>query len=254
MIVKCFGTAGYHPSEERHTSCYYLPDCGLLLDAGTGIFRLTAELLDNPRESIDVLLSHAHLDHVVGLTFLLDTMAVTKLKHVRVIGEQDKLSAIRQHLYDSLLFPVPPEFEFVELSRNVTRFPLGVEGAFLVDWIPLKHSGGSLAFVLETDGRRLAYVTDTTATLESPYVAALRDIDLLLHECNFGDEHRELAEKTGHSWLSAVTEVVRRCRPKRTLLTHHNPLAKMLGSEIKLGPDELALNMQVVNDCDVIEY
>lgn len=254
MIVKCFGTAGYHPSEDRHTSCYYLPDAGLLFDAGTGIFRLTAELLSSPRESIDILLSHAHLDHVVGLTFLLDTIAVTKLKHVRVIGEPEKLHTIRQHLYDSLMFPVPPDFEFVELPESVTRFSLGAVGAYLVDWMPLKHSGGSLGFVIEVNGRRLAYITDTTANPNSPYVESLSDIDLLLHECNFGDEHRELAAKTGHSWLSAVTAVVQKCRPKHTLLTHHNPLGKLLGSELQLGPEQVALSMQLVNDCDVIEY
>jgi ribonuclease Z len=254
MIVKCFGTAGYHPSEDRHTSCYYLPDAGVLLDAGTGIFRLTQELRAVPRESIDILLSHAHLDHVIGITFLLDTQAVTKLKQVRLIGEAPKLKAIREHLYSSLLFPVPPEFQWLELPAVPSRIPLAAPGAYLVDWVSLEHSGGSIAYVIEVQGHRLAYVTDTTACVDSPYLSSLNDLDLLLHECNFGDEDRELAEKTGHSWLSAVTDVVRSCRPKQSWLIHHNPLAKMLGCELTLGREHELLHMRIANDLDAIEF
>ncbi len=254
MILKCFGTAGYHPSEDRHTSCYYLPDAALVLDAGTGIFRLTAELLSQPRESIDILLSHAHLDHVVGLTFLLDTMSVTKLRHVRVWGEAAKLLAVREHLYNSLIFPVPPSLEFVDLASQPSRLPLAADGAFLVDWFKLEHAGGSLGYVVEVGGRRLAYITDTTARPNSAYVAALTNLDLLIHECNFGNAHHELAEKTGHSWLAAVTDVVRRCLPAKTLLVHHNPLAKLLGGELKLDAEQIALNMTLAQDGDAIEY
>ena len=110
--LHCLGTTGYHPSPKRHTACYYLPDWQLMLDAGTGLFRLTKLLLEEPQEKITILLSHAHLDHVVGLTFLLDTLAVTSLKEIVVVGMEDKLRAIQKHLYHENLFPVPPAFHF----------------------------------------------------------------------------------------------------------------------------------------------
>ena len=71
MRLHCLGTVGYHPNDSSHTSCYFLPQSGILLDAGTGIFRL-AKLIET--DSLDVLLSHAHLDHSFGLTFLLDVL------------------------------------------------------------------------------------------------------------------------------------------------------------------------------------
>jgi ribonuclease BN (tRNA processing enzyme) len=254
MKIKCFGTAGYHPSEHRHTSCYYIPELSLLLDAGTGIFRLTAELLADPRESVDIWLSHAHLDHVVGLTFLLDTMAVTTLKRVRVFGEAAKLQAIRDLIYHDLIFPVEPTIEFIELPDSASPFLVSGYRDYSVQWLPLEHPGGAVGYVIEYAGKRLAYITDTTAYPDSQYIPALRDLDVLLHECNFGDEHQALAEKTGHSWLSAVVGVVERCRPTQTQLIHHNPLAELLNIEHHLTPAQLKLGMHLANDGDSIVF
>ncbi len=259
MILKCFGTAGYHPCEQRQTSCYYVPDLALSLDAGTGIFRLTAELRRAPRASIDILLSHAHLDHVAGLTFLLDTLAVTEVQHIRVIGHPEKLQAIQDHLYNELIFPVEPRMEFVPL-----RIESGHSGGkqsfqnngidYRIQWMNLDHPGGSLGYILESMGKRLAYITDTTGTVDSPYVDNLNDIDLLLHECNFDDKHRELAIKTGHSWQSAVVDLVARCRPKQTYLIHHNPLAELMNCPLSVGPRENALRIAIAEDKQVIEF
>jgi ribonuclease Z len=254
MIIKCFGTAGYHPSEDRHTSCYYIPELSLLLDAGTGIFRLTAELLADPRESIDIWLSHAHLDHVVGLTFLLDTMAVTSLKRVRVFGEAAKLQAIRQRLYYDLIFPVEPTLEFVTLPDSSSPFLVSGQRDYFIQWLPLEHPGGSVGYVIEYAGKRLAYISDTTAYPDSPYIAALRDLDLLMHECNFDDQNQQLAVKTGHSWLSAVVDVVEQCRPRQTQLIHINPIAELMGVALKLSFDQSKIGIHLAKDRDVIEF
>ena len=225
-----------------------------MLDAGTGIFRLTAELLAEPRESVDIWLSHAHLDHVVGLTFLLDTMAVTNLKRVRVFGEAAKLKAIRERIYYDLVFPVEPEMEFIELPDSSSPFLISGHRDYSVQWMPLEHPGGSVGYVIEYAGKRLAYITDTTAYPNSPYIHALGNLDLLLHECNFGDQHQDLAEKTGHSWQSGVMGIVELCRPRQTQLIHHNPLAEVLGIAIKLSPAQVELGMHLANDCDAIEF
>ncbi|MGH7338266.1 MAG: MBL fold metallo-hydrolase, partial [Myxococcota bacterium] len=85
------GTNGYFPTQGRQTMSYLLVATGaassagsgagssagsraaLVLDAGTGLGRLAepelAELLA-PIERLDILLTHYHLDHVVGLSFL----------------------------------------------------------------------------------------------------------------------------------------------------------------------------------------
>ena len=73
MRVEILGSAGFAPSVTRETACVFVRDGehGLLLDVGTGARRL----LTGPDrlagvERLNVLLTHFHLDHVCGLTYL----------------------------------------------------------------------------------------------------------------------------------------------------------------------------------------
>ena len=97
MQLHCLGTAGYHPNEHRHTSCYFLPESGIVLDAGTGLFRLAGLIQTS---TLDILLSHAHLDHVAGLTFLLDVLFRRPVDEVRIWGQQANFK-----LCESIFFP-----------------------------------------------------------------------------------------------------------------------------------------------------
>ena len=39
MKIVLLGTTGYHPSERRHTPCMLIAESGVMLDAGTAMFR-----------------------------------------------------------------------------------------------------------------------------------------------------------------------------------------------------------------------
>ena len=227
MLLHCLGTAGYHPNEERHTSCYFLPESGILLDAGSGAFRL-APLIQT--KSIDLLLSHAHLDHVVGLTFLLDVFYQHPIDKLRIWGEQAKLDAVKEHLFSDLIFPVQLEAEFHAIDDR-KELVIGSEQQVSVQWRQQKHPGGSVAYRMDWPDRRLLYATDTTGDASCEALQWGKGTDLLMHECYFRDDAKEWAEKTGHSWSSRVIEVTQGILPKKLLLTHVNPLTKTVDGE-----------------------
>ena len=222
MRLEFLGTGGYHPNESRHTACLMLPEAGIVFDAGTSIFRIADRLLT---EELSVCLTHAHLDHVVGLTYLLEPMLSGALSRVRVYGREKVLAAVRTHLFSEPLFPVMPEFEFHPLRRN-TR-PLACPGVEVLH-APLKsHPGGSTAFRVnwqpeaEQAPRSFAYVTDTT--VDGSYTDFIRGVDVLVHECYFPDDQQEWAKKTGHSYASAVAELATEAHVGRLYLTHIDP-------------------------------
>ena len=221
MQLHCLGTAGYHPNSARHTSCYFLPDSGIVLDAGSGMFRLPGLLRG---ESLDVLLSHGHLDHTFGLTFLVGLLARNSGQQVSIWGEAEKLEAIRTHLFHELLFPVP----LTACWRAVDGLEAVQVGGATVTWRRQTHPGGSLAYRLDwsATGKSLVYATDTAGDHSTEVLEWMANADLLIHECYFRDSEREWAERTGHSWSGRVNEIDRATRPSRLLLTHIDPLCE----------------------------
>jgi len=223
MKVHCLGTTGYHPNEQRHTSCYCLPQDGIVLDAGSGLFRL-APLICTDR--IDILLSHAHLDHIVGLTYLLDILYCRPVDQVAVWGEAAKLQAVQEHLFNELIFPAPIPVTWHPIDDHES-FAIGSGGSVSVDWRRQTHPGGSVAYRLQwtKPNKKLIYATDTSGDLSRESIDWMQGADLLMHECYFRDVDQKWALKTGHCWTTRATEIARSAAVKKLLLTHVNPLA-----------------------------
>ena len=215
MKLILLGTTGYHPNEKRHTPCFMLPEVGVVLDAGTGMFRV-GPLVETA--TLDIFLTHAHLDHVVGLTFFFEFLRHRPVDRTRVFGQKEKLAAIREHLFSTHIFPVEPPMEFCPLPEAV---PLAREG--LLTHFPLEHPGGAVGYRLDWPGHSMAYVTDTTAAADAAYVEKIRGVDILVHECYFPDSMRETAVLTGHSHTTPVAEVARAAGVGRLILVHTNP-------------------------------
>jgi ribonuclease BN (tRNA processing enzyme) len=241
MQLHLLGTTGYHPNARRHTACLMLPEQGIVLDAGTGMFRVRDRLQTT---ELDIFLTHVHLDHVVGLTYLFDTLHEKPVSRVTVHGEAEKLAAIEKHLLNELLFPVNLPCEYRRLDG-----PVALCGGGRLTHFPLKHRGGSVGYRLDWPGHSLAYVTDTTAAIDEAYVESIRGVDLLVHECYFRDGQRALAETTGHSTTSQVAEIARHAGVARLVLVHMNPqdesddpiglpIAQAIFKDCALGEDE----------------
>jgi ribonuclease BN (tRNA processing enzyme) len=244
MKLLLLGTTGYHPNDRRQTACLMFPELGLVLDAGSAMYRVREYLTT---DTLDIFLTHAHLDHVFGLTFMFDVLHGHTMQRVTVHGQQAKLDAVRQHLFSELLFPVEPPFEMQVIEQHA---PLAKGGT--LTHFPLKHPGGSIGMRLDWPDRSVAYVTDTVAAKSADYVEKISGVDLLIHECYFGDDMSDQAELTGHSCLTPVAEVAAAANVGRLVLVHINPMlesdadldlaaARKIFPRIEIGVDRAEL-------------
>lgn len=238
MRLTFLGTGGYHPSERRHTACLMLAQAGIVLDAGTGFFRVQKRV---QTDELDVFLTHAHLDHIVGVTFFMVPVVLGDVKKVRVHGTAETIAACRQHLLNSRLFPVDPPFDWCELPSG----ELPVTDGGRLTWVPLEHPGGAVGYRLDWPDRSLAYITDTTAP--GDYLEFVRGVDVLIHECYFPDEMAEWAAKTGHSAASAVAQVASDAAVGRLILVHTDP------QSIDDDPVGLATMREIFPHTDIAE-
>jgi len=244
MKLVLLGTGGYFPTSRRHTACLVLPEMGIVLDAGSGMCRIGQYLQTN---RLDIFLSHAHLDHVAGLTYLVNLLPPAVLANTTVHGDAAKLEAIRAHLFADDIFPVAPTFHFAPLLATC---PLPDDGT--LKHFPLVHPGGSIGFRLDWPGHSMAYVTDTTAAAGANYVHNIRGVDLLIHESYFADDAEDMPAITGHSSLLNVAEVAAAANVGRLVLVHIDPQiehdrafdlasAKRTFPNIEIGTDGMEL-------------
>jgi ribonuclease Z len=223
MRLQFLGTGGFHPNEERHTACVWLPEQGVVFDAGTSLFRLPPRLVTR---ELQLFLTHAHLDHVCGLTYLLAPLLTKTLDRCRVYGTEAVLDAVESHLFCPAIFPIRPPVDFVPLTASVP-----VPGG-LVQSFPLHHPGGAMGYRYDRDdGFKLAYISDTNANDDC--VPFLRGVDVLIHECNYPDRLSQWCEPTGHSHTSQVARLAALAGVKQLILTHLDPQ--------QTGPDPVDL-------------
>lgn len=217
MKLVLLGCGGFHPNDRRHTACLMLPEAGIVLDAGTATYRVRDHIAT---DELDFFITHTHLDHVIGLTFLHNVLYKRNVKRVTVHAMADKIEAIREHLLHKALFPVMPPCEFSPLDG-----PVDLRDGGKLSHFPVEHPGGAVAFRLDWPMRSMAYVTDTFASADADYVEKIRGVDLLVHECFLPDEHGDWAKTTGHSTTSPVCELARDAKVGRLVLVHLNALA-----------------------------
>jgi ribonuclease Z len=245
MKLVLLGTGGYYPTSRRQTACLVLPEVGVVLDAGSGICGLDEHL---QTDRLDIFLTHAHLDHIAGLTYLVNLIPPDVCRHTVVHGDAAKLAAVREHLFAEAIFPVPPSFQFEPLDG-----PCSLPNSGTLTPFPLQHPGGSLGFRLDWPDRSMAYITDTTATTGAAYIEQIRGVDLLVHESYFPSDANDLPAITGHSSLLQVAALAAQAHVGQLVLSHIDPqlqsdkvfdlaAAKRLFDKIELGRDGTELD------------
>jgi len=214
-----------------HTSCVAVIPAGavapvLLMDAGTGIRSLPSLLGSEPFRG-SILLSHLHWDHVEGLPFC---RAVDR-DDARVdlhVPEQDGASA-RDLLARTLSppsFPIEPEGLLGRwLFLPAPEGPVSIEG-FEVAAAEVNHKGGrTLGYRVTSAAGSLAYLPDhAPAQGVAPNVRALIEgADVLLHDAQFTETERRLADDYGHATVEETIALAGEAGVGLLVLFHHSP-------------------------------
>jgi ribonuclease BN (tRNA processing enzyme) len=218
MEVMLLGTGGWAPTDSRETACVYLREGErvLLLDAGTGARRLitSAELIRGIAR-IDICLSHFHLDHIIGLSYLPGLPPETE----RVVwGPGSALYATRTtDLLRRMIAPPLFALDISQIASSVEELPVGELdiGPFRIATRAQEHhTQPSAAFRVGAD---LAYCTDTGYDqLNAQFAAGCRD---LIHEAFYLGQ----APDDTHSTPGEAARIARDAGVSRLTLVHLDP-------------------------------
>ncbi|HEY6836426.1 MAG TPA: MBL fold metallo-hydrolase [Gaiellaceae bacterium] len=245
MRLKIWGCRGSLPTPGietvrygGNTSCVEVAfdDGGVLvLDAGTGIRELGAELVRRGVRRLNLLLTHLHLDHLEGLRFFgpLWDEGVS----VDIWGPPSPVSSLRDRIsraFSPPLFPldlrdVPAGVTFHDVPRTPWELGDATVSASLV-----VHPGSTVGYRIETSGASLAYLPDHEPALVGGVAGKTLDwisggaiaegVDLLLHDSQYFEDEYPQYVGWGHSSVADAVAYADAVGARRLVLFHHEPL------------------------------
>jgi len=205
----------------------------LVLDGGTGIRDLGVTLA-GVREEIHILLTHLHLDHIMGLLFFAPLFDPES--RVTIWGPPDPTAGIRRRLGRYLSAPLCP-VEVRELPARV-RFRAVPGGPFRlgsaqIEAALVNHRGPTLGYRVTDGDAVLAYLPDHEPALGQDLerdpvesvsgLALARNASLLIHDAQYTAEEYVRTRGWGHSTLHDALAFARRAEAEQVALFHHDP-------------------------------
>lgn len=131
-----------------------------LIDAGSAASKLPEEKLCAVS---NILLTHAHIDHIKELPFILDTLFSREDSNVTVWASRDTISALDTYVFNGVIWP---EIRSLNNHRNVVALREVPEaglnlGKLRVKPFPVRHIPGSLAYLVSEGDVNVFFSGDT---------------------------------------------------------------------------------------------
>lgn len=243
MMVRVLGCSGSIAARCYTTA--FLVDQDVLLDAGSGVGELR---LDELARINHVFISHSHLDHVLALPLMADSvirlrMQGGKLEPIHVHALPATLEAIKNHVFNGILWPDFTRLPTVE-QPLIKLHPFEIGDVIDLSTptaprhlhvLPAAHTVPAVGFAMESNRTDPAsgqlinkgwwiYTGDTGPNPKLWHVLAGRKIAHLIIETAFGDDERHLAAISGHLAPAALAEELKQLDGSVSVhITHTKP-------------------------------
>jgi len=226
-ILYALGTRGSRPVHNKdfeifggQTTCFIVKykKHAVVIDCGTGLYE--AEYLLSDCDVIDIIFTHVHYDHILGL---LDFSIFPKNARINLIGtfkrwlSYDTIDDFYRHPF----WPVQPRIGILcEITNDGHEYNLA-DGIKLQAYDAGHPDGGNI-LALDVNGVRACFLFDTEITKEFD-LSILDNCKYLLFDGMFDDSEYAKHIGWGHSTYQDGCRLAEVCKVDQLLITHHNP-------------------------------
>lgn len=215
MRLTVLGSSASYAGPGQATAGHLVEGGGtsILLDCGHGVLANLATVAD-PLALDAVFISHGHIDHFADV-FALQALLrfapegpTAPLALYLPTGLFERMGAV---LTEHARLELAAAFEIHELSAKES---VVLGGLSVTPW-PVDHIDPTFALVVQTDGERLCYTSDTAAG--GAIAAAANGCDLLLAECTLPEQY---ASRAAHMTASQAASVACEAGAGALVLAH----------------------------------
>jgi ribonuclease BN (tRNA processing enzyme) len=248
LTLRCWGVRGTAPAPGAHTARYgghtmcveaaTADGTTLFLDAGSG---LAPALRSRDRHAVEaprVVLTHLHLDHLLGIPALLAPGVGTADGPATIVSAHAPADAARDAIRALLAPPYYPdigaEADGLRVVGMLDDTAADAGAGLTVERLPARHPGGAAILRLaDRGGPLLAFAPDNeldyaggdaeVAEWRDGLAATLRGIPVLLHDAMWDEDELPARRGWGHSSALEATRFAMACDAGLLLLVHHHP-------------------------------
>jgi phosphoribosyl 1,2-cyclic phosphodiesterase len=208
--------------------------CGerlMILDGGTGLRELGDALTqDGGNIDADVLLTHCHYDHVIGIPFFAPFFQPQHRFRMWAgnLLPDFRLKGVMESMMSEPLFPIGIDMFKADIQYRDFRAGETViqDRDLTIRTIMLDHPGGATGYRIDYRGRSVAYLTDNEGRREDhdkPLVAFAKDADLVIYDTTYTEAEIDEKKGWGHSTWQDGMRLADAAGARTFCLFHHAP-------------------------------
>ena len=218
MKIKLCGVRGSFQTSDAETknygtrtSCTIVLEDGelLILDAGSGIQHFNS--INFSAKRVDILLTHLHMDHILGLGFF--TPIFIPDLEIHIWGPKTSAQSLRSRLSRYLSPPLFPVL-LRDLPCNLIFHEIG-NSEFEINHFHIKSN-----YIIHPALGRDGIITNPNWISGFDLAS---NADLLYHDGQYTSEEYKTKKGWGHSCIKDALEYASFCKVDKILLAHHDP-------------------------------
>jgi len=253
LRIKVLGAAG--TEVPGHNCPAFLVDGKILLDAGT----IAVSLNIREEHSLRwILLTHAHLDHIKGIPFLLDNLVTRSTGNtITVLSGKDVLDDLKKNIFNGRIWPdfsrIPTPASPVLRYKSIgTTRAVRIDG-YKVTMEKVDHTVPAYGYIIEKSGKEsIAYTGDTGPTHRFWKRMSAHGVKHLIMETSFPNRMEKLALASGHLTPSLLEKEIAKMYPTpgKIFIMHIKPQFRQeIETEIRALERD---NIEFLQDGEVI--
>ncbi len=159
---------------------------------------------DKQKQTIrDILLTHAHLDHIAGLPLFIDDLFATLTEPIKVYAIEEVIETLENHIFNWEIYPRFSELSnsnnsilnYQKIEPNVTFKIRNLN----FKAIRVNHKVPSVGYLVSDENSTIAITSDTSKMeLFWDELNLITNLKAILIECAFPDELIQLADASHH--------------------------------------------------------
>ncbi len=217
MKITVLGAYG-NKAKDKFTTCFQI-NKNILIDAGNII-----NGVKQPEEIKHIFLTHAHLDHIIDIPFLIDNIYEKMSSPLYLYGNKKTLDNLKKYMFNNKIWPDFQNIFLSDRSETTIKFieikanqPIKIDNIEILPF-KVKHTVETFGYIIN---KNVLISGDTSLCPELTKQIDLYKPKYLFLEVSFPDKLQNIADISGHMTPNDIKNIITNLKYNPDIFLYH---------------------------------